>query len=200
VLISFTAVTVTTVWTHWPHELILDNLIADRKASPMIIVTPAAGVSADWRRGHREAARRFEKDLLGDLIPFAGQLPWPPIASTGAAGLSMGGGRRSASAPVTRHLSRLAVFSAGAGNNPQESLKDGGQREDGERSTQAAVDGHRHRRSGYADEATSEFLTSAGITHLQDDRGRAHLIVAAIPERSHHSCGQGRPQRTVLEV
>jgi len=118
-----------TVWTNFGRmNAILDNLIADRKASPMIIVTPAAyaydptsGVAGDKQRAD------FEKDLLGDLIPFV-QSNYRVAADRehrALAGLSMGGGLTMNIGP--RHLetfSRLGVFSAGAGNNPQESLKD----------------------------------------------------------------------------
>src|SRR4030095_7044605 len=118
-----------TVWTTFGRvNLILDNLIAEKKAAPMIVVTPAAyayppitGVAGDKQRAD------FEKDLLENLIPFV------PANYRGAAdrqhramaGLSMGGGLTLAIGP--RHLdtfSRLAVFSSGAGQNPQESMKD----------------------------------------------------------------------------
>jgi enterochelin esterase-like enzyme len=118
-----------TVWTNLGRmNLILDNLIADKKAAPMIIVSPAAyayppitGVAADKQRAD------FEKDLVGDLIPFV-QANYRVAADRdhrALAGLSMGGGLTLSIGP--RHLetfSRLAVFSAGAGNNPQESMKD----------------------------------------------------------------------------
>ena len=118
-----------TVWTQFGRmNLILDNLIADKKASPMIVVSPAAyayppitGVATEKQRAD------FEKDLLGDLIPFV-QSNYRVAADRdhrALAGLSMGGGLTLSIGP--RHLdtfSRLGVFSAGAGANPQESLKD----------------------------------------------------------------------------
>lgn len=118
-----------TVWTQFGRmHLILDNLIADKKAAPMIVVSPAAyayppitAVAAEKQRAD------FEKDLLGDLIPFV-QANYRVAADRdhrALAGLSMGGGLTLSIGP--RHLdtfSRLGVFSAGAGANPQESLKD----------------------------------------------------------------------------
>src|SRR6185436_16258703 len=62
-----------------------------------------------------------------DLIPFV-QANYRTLANRenrALAGLSMGGGLTLAIGP--RHLdtfSRLAVFSSGAGQNPQESMKD----------------------------------------------------------------------------
>lgn len=118
-----------TVWTTFGKmNNILDNLIAEKKAVPMIIVTPLAyayapitGVAGEKQRAD------FEKDLLGDLIPFvqANYRVAPDREHRALAGLSMGGGLTFAIVP--RHLetfSRMAVFSAGAGNNPETSLKD----------------------------------------------------------------------------
>src|ERR1700752_4052789 len=56
-------------------NVILDNLYADKKAVPMIVVLPNGRASKDLtarspfgQQGPAFAA--FEKDLLGDLIPF----------------------------------------------------------------------------------------------------------------------------------
>jgi enterochelin esterase-like enzyme len=120
-----------TVWTNFGRmNTILDNLIADKKAAPMIIATPAAyaydptsGVAGEKQRAD------FEKDLLGDLIPFV-QANYRVLADRdhrALAGLSMGGSLTINIAP--RHLetfSRVGVFSAGGGQNPAESLKDVG--------------------------------------------------------------------------
>src|SRR5262245_9436615 len=62
----------------WPRggspDVILDNLIADKKAVPMIVVMPNGRASKDvtardpfQKQGPAFAA--FEKDLLNDLIP-----------------------------------------------------------------------------------------------------------------------------------
>src|SRR5687767_2349 len=116
-----------TVWTQFGRaHVILDNLIAEKKAAPMVVVMPFgyaypwhAGVAADKQRAD------FEKDLTEDLIPFV-QSNYRVSTDRdhrALAGLSMGGGQTLSIGP--RHLdlfSRLAVFSSGAGQNPAESL------------------------------------------------------------------------------
>ena len=88
----------------WPRgghpEIILDNLIADKKAEPMIIVMPNGRAQPDDRAGGNAMATapafgKFDKDLLGDLIPF---IESKYSVKTGRenralAGLSMGGGQ-----------------------------------------------------------------------------------------------------------
>ena len=120
-----------TVWTTFGRmNTIVDNLIADKKTAPMLIVTPAAyaydptsGVAGEKQRAD------FEKDLLGDLIPFV-QANYRVLADRehrALAGLSMGGSLTINIGP--RHLetfSRVGVFSAGGGQNPADSLKDVG--------------------------------------------------------------------------
>jgi enterochelin esterase-like enzyme len=81
-------------------DVILDNLYADRKAVPMIVVMPNGRASKDvtaksgfGQQGPAIAA--FEKDLLTDLIPFV-EKTYPVKAdpeSRAIAGLSMGGGQ-----------------------------------------------------------------------------------------------------------
>ena len=118
-----------TVWTTFGRmNLILDNLIAEKKATPMIVVTPSAYAYPPITEVAAAKQRTdFEKDLLENLIPFV-QANYRAAADRdhrALAGLSMGGGLTLAIGP--RHLetfSRLAVFSAGAGQNPQESMKD----------------------------------------------------------------------------
>ncbi|MBL9137379.1 MAG: esterase family protein [Verrucomicrobiales bacterium] len=81
-------------------EVILDNLIADRKAVPMIIVMPNGRAQADDRAGSNPMATapafgRFDQDLLGSLIPFI-ETKYSVIKDRGSralAGLSMGGGQ-----------------------------------------------------------------------------------------------------------
>jgi enterochelin esterase-like enzyme len=81
-------------------DVILDNLYADNKATPMIVVMPNGRASKDvtaksgfGRQGPAFAA--FEKDLLNDLIPFV-EKTYSVKAdreSRALAGLSMGGGQ-----------------------------------------------------------------------------------------------------------
>jgi enterochelin esterase-like enzyme len=88
----------------WPRggapDVILDNLYADKKAVPMIVVMPNGRASKDvtaksgfGQQGPAFAA--FEKDLLTDLIPFV-EKNYSVKADREAralAGLSMGGGQ-----------------------------------------------------------------------------------------------------------
>jgi enterochelin esterase-like enzyme len=82
--------------------VILDNLIADGKAVPMIVVMPNGRAMADDRAGGNpfEPAKaasfaKFEGDLLGCLIP-AIEAKYPTLTDRehrALAGLSMGGGQ-----------------------------------------------------------------------------------------------------------
>lgn len=81
-------------------NVILDNLIADKKAVPMIIVMPNGRAQADDRPGPNAmqtapAFGLFDKDLLGSLIPFveAKYSVTQDRESRALAGLSMGGGQ-----------------------------------------------------------------------------------------------------------
>jgi enterochelin esterase-like enzyme len=88
-------------WRRGGHpEVILDNLIADKKAVPMIIVMPNGRAQPDDRPGPNAmqtapAFAKFDKDLLGDLIPFieSKYSVKPDRESRALAGLSMGGGQ-----------------------------------------------------------------------------------------------------------
>lgn len=81
-------------------NVILDNLLADQKAVPMIIVMPNGRAQPDDRAGSNPMATApafgvFDQDLLGSLIPFI-QSKYSVKAdreSRALAGLSMGGGQ-----------------------------------------------------------------------------------------------------------
>jgi enterochelin esterase-like enzyme len=88
-------------WVRGGHpEIILDNLIAEKKAEPMIIVMPNGRAQVDDRPGPNAmstapAFGRFDKDLLGDLIPFieTKYSVRTDRENRALAGLSMGGGQ-----------------------------------------------------------------------------------------------------------
>lgn len=82
--------------------VILDNLYAEGKIEPMIVVMPNGRAMKDDRAGGNvfdsarvQAFSTFEKDLLNDLIPFI-EKKYPVLInreSRAIAGLSMGGGQ-----------------------------------------------------------------------------------------------------------
>ena len=90
--------------TEWQRfatpDVLLDNLIADGKAEPMIIVMPNGRAQKDDRAGPNAMAtapafEKFERDLLDDVIP-AIQSRYSVQADRehrALAGLSMGGGQ-----------------------------------------------------------------------------------------------------------
>jgi len=80
-------------WTSVGHaNLILDNLIAEGKAKPMIVVMPF-GHTPDRPGGNMLANTDFGDDLIKDLIPYVdGQFrTLADQANRAMAGLSMGG-------------------------------------------------------------------------------------------------------------
>ena len=90
-------------WLNGGHpQVILDNLYAEKKVEPMIVVLPNGRAMKDDRAvGNIYAADKvqafanFEKDLLNDLIPFI-EKKYPVIKDRehrAIAGLSMGGGQ-----------------------------------------------------------------------------------------------------------
>jgi enterochelin esterase-like enzyme len=83
-------------------QVILDNLYADNKLEPMIVVMPNGRASKDdSAKGNTMSAEKvqgfatFEKDLLNDLIPFIEKkyLVLKDSEHRAIAGLSMGGGQ-----------------------------------------------------------------------------------------------------------
>src|SRR6185295_9039697 len=89
-------------WLQGKPAAIMDNLYADKKAEPMIIVMPNGRAMKDDRAGGNvfdslkvKAFATFEKDLLNDLIPFV-EKTYPVLTDRehrAIAGLSMGGGQ-----------------------------------------------------------------------------------------------------------
>ncbi|MPR35992.1 esterase [Cytophagaceae bacterium SJW1-29] len=83
-------------------QVILDNLYAEGKIKPMIVVMPNGRAMKDDRavgnvfeKDKVEAFATFEKDLLNDLIPFI-EKKYPTLTDQehrAIAGLSMGGGQ-----------------------------------------------------------------------------------------------------------
>ena len=90
-----------TEWQRFAHpDALLDNLIADGKAVPMIVVMPNGRAQKDDRAGPNAMATapafaKFERDLLDDVIP-AIESRYSTFADRehrALAGLSMGGGQ-----------------------------------------------------------------------------------------------------------
>jgi enterochelin esterase-like enzyme len=82
-------------------EVVMDNLYADKKAVPMIVVMPNGRARPDDRppkgdfKGQFPAFEKFEDDLIKDLIPFI-EKTYPVQADRehrALMGLSMGGGQ-----------------------------------------------------------------------------------------------------------
>lgn len=90
-------------WLNGGHpEVILDNLYADGKIEPMIVVMPNGRAMKDDRAvgnifdsAKVQAFANFEKDLLNDLVPYIEKnyLVVKDRESRAIAGLSMGGGQ-----------------------------------------------------------------------------------------------------------
>jgi enterochelin esterase-like enzyme len=105
-------------------DVILDNLYADKKPVPMIVVMPNGFARAPGSQGRNSA---FEDDLLKDIIPYI-EAHYPvrtDSAHRALAGLSMGGGQ--ALRIGLKHLDVFAwigSFSAGGGGAPATLLAD----------------------------------------------------------------------------
>jgi len=101
-----------TAWTRFGHvNLILDNLLADGKTAPFVVVMPFGyGVPPGTAGGSN--LERFSQDLLGDVIPFIDS-HYRTLADRShraIAGLSMGGGES-----LGIGLNHLELFSAVGG-------------------------------------------------------------------------------------
>jgi enterochelin esterase family protein len=106
---------------------IIDNLLADGKAKPMLVVMPNGSLPRPANSGERPspeamvaAQDRFTNELLKDVIPYV-EKHYHVVADPGhraIAGLSMGGGQTLR--VVTSHPGHFAyvgVWSAGIGQN-----------------------------------------------------------------------------------
>ena len=90
-------------WLNGGHpEVILDNLYAENKIEPMIVVLPNGRAMKDDSAGGNimapdkvQAFATFEKDLINDLIPFIEKTysVYTDKEHRAIAGLSMGGGQ-----------------------------------------------------------------------------------------------------------
>jgi len=120
-----------TEWARYAQpDVLLDNLIAEGKAAPMIIVMPNGRAQKDDRAvgdifAHIPAFTVFERDLLDDVIPFI-EATYPvrkDRESRALAGLSMGGGQTLNIGFA--HLDRFAwlgAFSSGPNARKSEDL------------------------------------------------------------------------------
>ncbi len=96
---------------------IMDNLIADKKAEPMIVVMPA-GHTGPFRFGTRGGARvdTFAQDFLKDIMPYA-EANYRVLADRqhrAIAGLSMGGAQTlNIAIPNLDTFAYFGVFSSG---------------------------------------------------------------------------------------
>jgi enterochelin esterase family protein len=93
--------------------IILDNLIAARKAKPMVLVMPAGHTAVPATPGSREA---FVKEFVADIMPFVEKnfRVRTDRASRAIAGLSMGGGQTlNIAIPNLEKFAYVGVYSAG---------------------------------------------------------------------------------------
>jgi enterochelin esterase-like enzyme len=95
---------------------ILDNLIADRQAKPMVVVMPAGHTGAFNFGGARPTVDEFAQDFLNDLLPYveANYRVHTDRGQRAMAGLSMGGGQTlNIGIPHLEKFGYLGVFSSG---------------------------------------------------------------------------------------
>ena len=95
---------------------IMDNLIATKKAKPMLMVMPAGHTSAIRSGGPRPAVDEFSTDFLDDILPHIEKnyRVHTDRQNRAMAGLSMGGGQTlNIGVPNLEKFSYLGVFSSG---------------------------------------------------------------------------------------
>lgn len=77
-------------------DVILENLLAEKKAVPMLIVMPNGLVDGTWASGStKEGMERLEHELTDEVMPLIEKTFWTKNErlSRAIAGLSMGGGQ-----------------------------------------------------------------------------------------------------------
>jgi enterochelin esterase family protein len=95
---------------------IIDNLIAAKKAKPMIVVMPAGHTSAFRPGGPRATVDEFTQDFTNDIMPYIEQhyRVYTDNNHRAMAGLSMGGGQTlNIGVPNLAKFGYLGVFSSG---------------------------------------------------------------------------------------
>ena len=102
---------------------ILDNLIADGKAKPMVVIMPAGHTAPPRPRNAAAptvpARDEFQEDFLGDIMPYAEShyRVYSDEKHRAIAGLSMGGSQTMNAAFATLDkFAYIGVFSSGAGS------------------------------------------------------------------------------------
>jgi enterochelin esterase-like enzyme len=120
-------------WLNGGHpQVILDNLYAENKIEPMIVVMPnGRATKDDSAKGNImapdkvQAFATFEKDLLNDLIPFI-EKKYPVLKDRehrAIAGLSMGGGQAlNFGLGNLDHFAWIGGFSSAPNTKPPEQL------------------------------------------------------------------------------
>ncbi len=95
---------------------ILDNLIAEKKAKPMIVVMPAGHAGAFNFGGPRPTVDEFAEDFTKDILPYVEShyRVQADRANRAIAGLSMGGGQTlNIGIPNLEKFAYLGVYSSG---------------------------------------------------------------------------------------
>lgn len=95
---------------------ILDNLLAAKKARPMVIVMPAGHTSAFRMGGPRPTVDEFTQDFMSDIMPYIEKnyRVSTDRKNRALAGLSMGGGQTlNIGIPNLDKFAYLGVFSSG---------------------------------------------------------------------------------------
>jgi hypothetical protein len=170
-----------TVWTQFGRaNLILDNLISDKKVAPMVVVMPFA-YAYPWHAGAAPEKQRADFERSSPKTSFrscraitacrpTARARWPACRWVGPH-IAIG----------PRHpelFSRLAVFSSGGGQNGTVARPHRTEREGTEREAQGVLDGRRHRRRRVGAQARVGISQlSRRQAHLQDELRSAYPIV-----------------------